>query len=1704
MASHRLAPAMARPSLSILKSRLAAALTVTLLVGPLLLMLPNASSSDPVPGTGVDLTRTLTWNFQDPANFTTTNAEVGGGYGTLQWDTFSLADDSEEDYSGGITRNNIDISSVPGSFIVNVSEPPIYSHSLQPALEGMDTYIREDAPNTNYGTSTVICLDGEVGKQQRLLIWFDLSSISSSAALVNATLWLYLRSGRDPAVTYSAYALTQSWVETEANWEFFEGGKKWLTAGGDFNPFPISTGTIAYVVGWHGIDLSRLVDLWLDDHLQRFGVILVPEDTGSDSVKNFVSSDDSTRPTQRPRLELNYTLPGEMGVYESAALGPGSDALFTTASWANGLHSALTEEFEDAGLSSRWSWTNDPSRGPGHWDVNETLPGWLYVEGEGNRFLSDTDVGANYLHEDVTGPFETRTHLSTNFTTSTMGAGLLILDDDYNWFAVTLMGTGSSAVLAVFATEAGLTSQVADVPWENQNSVHFRVHFNGSTALVYYGSDGAEWTGLISHDFQLPLMTRLQLGMCVFSGGTASSPVAAFEYLRVEPLFATTLLEVKARLGNSTVPGDPSWKPWSSGLTSPSAIDSAAKYIQYQVTIVTYVDWYSPSFDGFLCGYQMYAPAGVIETDDQTVSFLRRWLTITCSEQLNGGTVRYSYSTDHGSTWTELVTGVSNSISDTEPYMKLRIELETTNTSVTPMVDSIVAQYSVVTSSFYLSVPSSVTAGEEFSMTVEAKDENNVTITHWSGQVALTAMNETGSDATGTALVEPVAWISSGGSVVLMNQAYTVAETITIMAYAEGAYGLSAPITVLPGPADHVNITPTLDEVPEYSDIEFRATAHDVYCNPVTGSGFVWSADATLGTLNTTEGEVVTLQTGAGRQEGYLTVTMGEASTSLFLQVVPPMYPPEITGAIEEQVRQEDSGTWSLSISGIVSDYEDSLEDMRWYVTNEWLVTVSGENRTGNMVVNLTTKQDLFGSNVLHLVVVDSDGMTGSTNFVVTITPVNDAPSIDHISPLVVTYDVEYDFDFRYHVWDVDDPVDELTLFVDRASAAYATVKWLVIGFLYPSSLIGTQQFVTVRVFDGQYSVSTTVLVTVSSDKVPYSRALPPLSMDQGESIVGVLDLDDYFDDLDDSVLFFSASSDNVDVTIQSNHTVDVAAPIDWWGVEDVIFTAADDEGARCEEVMTVTVRHVNQPPSIEGVPDLVVRYDLRFDFDLAPYIDDVDNAIDTLSISANNSHIAVIGVTISLLFPRSLDGQTFEVVLSVSDGELSDSCSISVTVSSNYPPVPLDLEDHAFLEDGEVPYPIGKSLEAFFMDPEGHDDEMVFFAFTSTEDVDASAEENDEGHWYVWFNTTQDWNGVCMLTLRAVDPVGGLAERTVELEVIPQPDPPQLTPFEPFSMEAGSQRMLDLAQFTYDPDSDDEKFVFSASCEANQYLEVQGSVLILSFTEDFLSSGVNSRVVDIEILVLDGDGFTAEETLTVTVTRPAGSAVHEQQWVYVAMILTGGLALGLFIMAFGMRRRPFVIRDMMLIHNDGFLISRYATPKEGEIDEHILSSMLTAVLNFVDDSMAAGQNALKTFGFRDYHVIVERGGRVFAAIAYEGDLPEGIDETMDGFLATVERIYKKKLQRWSGDIETDFAGVDMLIRSFVKDHSRRRKVQTETVWKTRATDRTVRPRHVMIPTSDPEQTQDEEERKARFTRKLKGSGKRSGGNLPSERVGKR
>ncbi len=1614
----------------------------TMMIAPLLALVPTASS-DHVIIDNPDYTNTVLWGLDEPDDYLLTDVTMSDGQATLAWVTESDIETTETDFASGYWTN-MNHTSQPGSMTLNETTTFTEIITIDPDdTTGWDTFVNEDRENDNYGADDDVRINSEIGKVQRILIRFDISGIPSTAVVTSAVLRMYeLSGGKGDDVAFKIHALDVPFVEDEATWTKPLTAEFWTTPGGDYEPEIYHQGTFNSTIGWRSLDITTLVECWVRGHVPNNGMIFVPEEAGGDSVKIFASADESGNSEYRPKLIVDYTLQGGEGAYESGLIGPGTNATFTAASWSNGTLSFPDDEFSGIALSSEWAWWNDPTLGGGSYNVGITTPGWLRVMGESNTQNIDTAVGANNVYQYVSGYFTATTSLKELFTVNSMDAGMLVIEDSTSWLSISKSDTGASGKVRVVACENGTSETKANIAWSDMTTAQLRAVRNSTGLWLSASEDGVDWTHIYQHVPHPMMREKIKVGLFVTSG-SAAQPVAEFDFFRVAPPAAPTL-QLMIRTGNSSSLSDPSWTDWSAVLPGNDAtLDIDAKYIRYRVYMSTPVEWYTPAFHEFTVGWERYAETGVLESHDFTPTDFSIWLTLNAEHDGTNGQITYYYSVDEGDSWEFITSDTSGSIYSIQPSIRIRAEMSSWDTLSTPSIESFSITYGTALSTFYIETPDDVVAGEYFDVSIWAKNSENDTMSFWVGAVSMQAMNGAGTGPASAELGTTSDVITNAGHLDITTQRYNVAETIRILVQSGGIVGLSDPIVVHPAPVAAIEVNPDdLGTVTEDTTTVIDVVALDEYDNAIPDATFSWTVTTGLGWLSTYTGDSVVFTARDARQSGYINVTSDTVTVSIFISIEAIGHPPTILAPIPDQTVMEDGPTWTYDLGPVVYDSVDSDSELRWFVTNETLVTASNENNTGDLQLMLTPDPNMYGNNTLKLFVVDQEGLFTETEFVVRIEPVNDGPTIDVIRPLVVRYDVPYVYNLRYYVTDIDNDHSDLHLSVDDASQQYVDVVGLSIEIEYPFSMVGTTQSIVVTVSDGELTGSTIIDVTVSTDNVPVLLdKLPDVMLYQGDAVLNAFDLDDYFMDPDEDILYYVTGQTYVFVNI-TNGEVNFYAPADWAGEEYVMFSAMDPEGARVEAAILVTVLPVNQPPWIADVPDLAVRYDRSYEFDLTKYIGDGDDTIGSLLISTNDVHIAVIGTVLSLHYPMSMNGTTVKVNISVSDGEFSHSQVIDVTISDNSPPESLGPPDHSFSEDWAIPYPPSGKLEIWFEDEEDGND-LEFEAFSWSSDVTVTPVQDALGSWTLRFSTTPDYHGESRVTIRATDSEGALVEETIVLTVVSCSDPPTFDIQRDFNVTMGFETAFDLSEYVHDPDSEDSQLTIEVvSEEYHEYITTSATLVRLDFPDDYLSSDESSRTIEVGLKVVDPDGMWDTSTMTITVSRlVAVEAVP--QWGLFLTLLAAATSVALFGMVISMRKKPFVIRDMMLVHEDGFLISRRAEGgKDDDLDEDIFTGMLTAVLNFVEDSMSssATQDHLKFFGFEHYRVMIRRGGKTYAAIIFEGDRPKDIEEKLTAFLKKIEKIYKKSLQRWTGDIDVDFAGAHLLIEAFVEENSKKPK----------------------------------------------------------------
>ncbi|MCA9034040.1 MAG: DUF2341 domain-containing protein, partial [Planctomycetaceae bacterium] len=206
------------------------------------------------------------------------------------------------------------VSDANGIFASQFSAAPLQqSATLTPAG---DTYIDKSNAAANYGASTSLMVDhsgGSIG-DTRSLLQFDLSGIPTGATITGATLKLNATSITG-TFNVDVYELTQAWSEGNgigatdaANWDDRQPGVGWGTAGGSFNPTPVST-LGAGTTGLHSWDITSLVQAWYNGSSVNNGVIIGSTNNGGNTVTY-----DSSEGTTPPELEILYAVPNAVPV----------------------------------------------------------------------------------------------------------------------------------------------------------------------------------------------------------------------------------------------------------------------------------------------------------------------------------------------------------------------------------------------------------------------------------------------------------------------------------------------------------------------------------------------------------------------------------------------------------------------------------------------------------------------------------------------------------------------------------------------------------------------------------------------------------------------------------------------------------------------------------------------------------------------------------------------------------------------------------------------------------------------------------------------------------------------------------------------------------------------------------------------------------------------------------------------------------------------------------------------------------------------------------------------------------------------------------------------------------------------------------------------------------------------------------------------
>jgi len=811
------------------------------------------------------------------------------------------------------------------------------------------------------------------------------------------------------------------------------------------------------------------------------------------------------------------------------------------------------------------------------------------------------------------------------------------------------------------------------------------------------------------------------------------------------------------------------------------------------------------------------------------------------------------------------------------------------------------------------------------------------------------------------------------------------------------------------------------------------ATGYDEFGNTVDISAATWDT-STSGSVAGVGGTAV-YTAGYIPERGGINVRVGSIVGTLQVEVLESLFGPWLS-PIPIQIKNEDAGSWSLSLTGYWHDV-NGTSDLVWWTegVDATLFFVSHDPLSKPMMV-FSTQPNSYGEDTFTLWVIDPTGYRTFRNITVRILAVNDKPVFVNDPPvdLYVRFETPYTFDYRYYVEDVDNPKSELSLILASPEPIHGVVSFedLIATFIFERGANGAPyfEFVHVEVHDLADLSSLTLIVRVTDDYPPsmYSE-LPDREMYEGDVMFFAFDLDDYFFDIDvDDALFYTYGFDHIVIWINDDSEVYINATEEWSGVTEGTFTARDPTGALKVDTIQVTVYPVNDAPRIlKQIGTIVVRYETPYVLPLQNYVFDPDNAMDTLSFSINSSYVTYsqtyMGVhQLELLFPANLTGPTYTgtylvcVGMTVSDPEpLSATCNFVVRVTNNYPPEviapsPQQLY-YSFQEDGYLNNTL--RLYDLFSD---RDNEALRFMLSGIQHVKATVYYPSG---VVNLTADPDWSGTETLDMMAIDDNGGWAALSAYVTVTEVNDAPTISPIPDFVIKGGPRNSNHyIRMFVSDPDNDYSELKFTAS--PSEHVAVVGEYLYISLPDDV-------DVITVSLSASDGELESEVVTFKVGVSKTMAELIG-YPYTFPLVLLAAGIAAYFASLRLP---RPSALENLFLIHNDGRLIHHVTEEENTLLDKDVVSAMFTAVQEFVKDSFQKGEVGLKKLEIGDKNVLIEKGRFAYLALIYSGWPSKEVFSKLSMLLRDVEERYEGRLERWNGTMKA-VKGVDAMLQDFM------------------------------------------------------------------------
>ncbi len=363
---------------------------------------------------------------------------------------------------------------------------------------------------------------------------------------------------------------------------------------------------------------------------------------------------------------------------------------------------------------------------------------------------------------------------------------------------------------------------------------------------------------------------------------------------------------------------------------------------------------------------------------------------------------------------------------------------------------------------------------------------------------------------------------------------------------------------------------------------------------------------------------------------------------------------------LPETISFDEDHDFTLPLASYISDNETANENLTITAQNTAHLTVS-RNSTEAII---TPVANWYGTETLYFSV--NDGIyTANDQMSVTVNPVNDLPIINIPPSFSFNEDSYLSFSLSPYISDIDNPNSSLTINCNNTEHLNITINQLNVRIDPQANWNGTESL-ELSVSDGTTPVNAQFNITVNPvNDAPVLNL--PSSITVQEDTAQIIDFSGFISDIDNSLDQLSLiinNTNHLNVSI-NQFQVTITPQNNWFGTEN-LHVYLSDGALNTLGILPISVTMINDTPIINLPDSFTLNEDTPLSMSLDPYLSDIDNVINSLTIQGSNSEHLTIStnqrsVTIT---PAANWSGTEQIQLTVTDGNTSSSDFVSIIVS--------------------------------------------------------------------------------------------------------------------------------------------------------------------------------------------------------------------------------------------------------------------------------------------------------------------------------------------------------------------------------------------------------------------------------------------------------